>query len=141
MPTGTKPAPGPLTRAIGAILRGQMTRLDISHSRLAESISVSRSQLYKVLRGRAHVDIEQLHAMCTVLQLDAPTVLRDAENDAYGQVVRSTAADASLSAETALRFDQAMKRAGVTKIAARGELTPEALSAIVAIVSSRVEDN
>jgi transcriptional regulator with XRE-family HTH domain len=46
---------------------------------LATAIDVSRPQLSKILRGRAHIDLEQFDAICDRLELDSARVLAEAK--------------------------------------------------------------
>ena len=78
MPSGSKPQPGPLSRSVGAILRGRMARIDVGTAEIAASVGVSRSQLSKMLRGVAHIDIEQLASFATSVGLDPVAVLVEA---------------------------------------------------------------
>lgn len=87
MPSGSKPQPGLLSRSVGAILRGRMARIDASTTEIAASVSVSRSQLSKVLRGVAHIDIEQLALLATSVGLDPVEVLTEAWQVARPQTI------------------------------------------------------
>lgn len=78
MPSGSKPQPGPLSRSVGAILRGRMARIDVGTAEIAAAVGVSRSQLSKMLRGVAHIDVEQLASLATSVGLDPVAVLCEA---------------------------------------------------------------
>ncbi len=219
MPSGTKPTPGLLSRTVGAILRSRMARLDISTLELAVSVGISRPQLSKMLRGVAHIDIEQFTALCTRLDLDSARVLdeaiveadSDTENNRRTEVTELSPAEVSrrlsllteffddhddgyyfvsskishvgtglnltdwraalaggntldyrtLSAvaealgvpvayltrddhevvdrvEAELVLSRALADAGTTRIAARGQLSPDTLREIAALVSRRI---
>lgn len=76
-----KPAPGPLTQAIAAILRAQQGRLNVSDVEIAKHVTFSRSQLNGLLNGTKHFDMEQLDQVCYALGLDAIDVIADADRE------------------------------------------------------------
>lgn len=84
MPSGTKEPPGALTVEVGAILRAQMTRRSVTLLDLSQAVSISRAQLSKMLRGRAHIDIEQFEAICSFLALDSGLVWSEARSEVEG---------------------------------------------------------
>jgi transcriptional regulator with XRE-family HTH domain len=173
MPSRAKPQPGQLTREVGAILRARMVRQGDTLADLSAGVTVSVAQLSKMLRGRAHIDIEQFDAICSFLGLDSALVWEEATRDVRHPMAESGARPASLhdrrirrsnqpiagapdsrshnseiadrevaeNIETGLRFARAMEEAGVIRVAARGELTPEALRAITEIVTRRIGDD
>lgn len=78
MPRGAKPIPGPLSRAIGSIIRSRMTRLDVGPADLASLLGLSVAQVSRILRAARHIDVEQLYSICQYLKLDLPEVLSEA---------------------------------------------------------------
>lgn len=58
-----------------------MARLNTSVTEVATAISSSQPQLSKMLRGRAHIDLEQFDSLCTYLDLDPQEVWREAKED------------------------------------------------------------
>ena len=79
MPHGARPAPGPLTQEIAAILRERRARLRIPQSAVAADAHMSTSQLSAFLNGQKHIDIEQVEAICNSLGLEWLDVLKQAE--------------------------------------------------------------
>lgn len=78
MPRGAKPIPGPLSRAIGSIVRSRMTRLDVSVPDIANLLGLSDAQVNRILRASRHIDVEQLFSICQFLKLDIREVLNEA---------------------------------------------------------------
>lgn len=79
MPHGARPAPGPLTQEIAAILRERRARLRVPQSAVAADAHMSTSQLSAFLNGQKHIDVEQVEAICESLGLKWLEVLRQAE--------------------------------------------------------------
>ncbi|PPG67575.1 hypothetical protein C5C31_09240 [Rathayibacter rathayi] len=93
MPTGTKPPPGPVTRVLGAILSRSLRRNELTQLELADRLSISKGQMNKMLRGRAHIDIDQFIGMCAEQGLDPAEVLREAIQEASPGAADSPSAD------------------------------------------------
>lgn len=81
MPAGTKTPPGVLTHTVGAIFRARMARRDLTLLDLRNAVDVSVPQLSKMLRGRAHIDLEQFNSICSYLGLDPEKVWLEAKSD------------------------------------------------------------
>lgn len=81
MPAGTRTPPGVLTRTVGAIFRARMARRDLTLLDLTNVVNVSVPQLSKILRGRAHIDLEQFNSICSYLGLDPEKVWQEAKSD------------------------------------------------------------
>jgi transcriptional regulator with XRE-family HTH domain len=88
MPSGSKPAPGPLTKEIAAILRERIGYAQVNSALLGEQAGMSRTHLWKSLNGRRQIDVEELDRVCFVLGLSLSDV-----------VSRADAATASRSAD------------------------------------------
>lgn len=79
MATGTKPAPGALSKEIAAILRAQMGRKQVVQARVAEAAGMSQPQLSGVLSEKKQLDIEQLDELCWALGLELREVIAEAD--------------------------------------------------------------
>ena len=78
MAGGGKPAPGPLSRNIAAVLGECREKSGVSVRELAELIGVSRRQMARFLAAERVLDVEQLLAICEVLGCDPANVLERA---------------------------------------------------------------
>lgn len=80
MPTGTSTAPGPLTVAIAAILRGELAKQRMTKTAFAERVgTVSRAQISKMLNGEKPIDIEDLDRMAFAVGRELKDLIKEAE--------------------------------------------------------------
>lgn len=79
MASGTKPAPGVLSEALGEILRAQIARKKLRQADIAAAMGISQTQLSGVLNAKKHVDIEQLDKLCWVIGLTFWQVAEEAD--------------------------------------------------------------
>jgi transcriptional regulator with XRE-family HTH domain len=73
--TGSKRPPGPLSRAVAAILAEVATDSGLSQKALGEAASISQSQMSKYLRGERSMLLDDLDKVCFVLGLSITDVV------------------------------------------------------------------
>lgn len=78
VPTGKKPTPGPLSRAIGRVVRRMIEEDGHSQASVAAQVGMSQSQLSKCLRGERIFDVEQLNAIAELFGTTPAQILREA---------------------------------------------------------------
>ncbi|QIK63797.1 helix-turn-helix transcriptional regulator [Leucobacter viscericola] len=64
---------------VASQIRALMAKFNISQKDLAESVSISQSQLSKMVRGTRPITIDQLDAICWALGTSPSTLLAEAE--------------------------------------------------------------
>lgn len=79
MAKGSKPPTGPLTHAVGEILRAQAGRKQLNKTQLSELTGIPRTTLSPILDGKKHADIEMLDEICVTLDLNLVTVIKQAD--------------------------------------------------------------
>jgi transcriptional regulator with XRE-family HTH domain len=82
MPSGTAQPSGPLAVAVCAIIRDRMISAGISQRELASLISVSKSQVSKLLRAKAPISLDQVDRLVVSVGLDLESVIADASRSA-----------------------------------------------------------
>jgi predicted transcriptional regulator len=88
MPSGTKSAPSQLTKAIARRIENEKSLQGFTNSELSRQSGISRPLLVNMLQGTKHWDIDQLDAVCKILELDIVEVIATAEAQAKVQNVR-----------------------------------------------------
>lgn len=78
MPNGTRSNPGPLSRAVAAILEAERQAQGLSQTELGAAVGLSQSQMSKLLRAERAFLVDHLDAVCTTLGLDIVDVVRTA---------------------------------------------------------------
>lgn len=94
MPGAAKGPVGELTREVAAILRAQVARKQWTQLTVAARVNMSQSQVSKILRGDGHIDLDQLEAFASALDLKVAQVVSDADAATgrnYAQRVLATA--------------------------------------------------
>lgn len=89
MAKGKNSAPGPITKALSAVIRHHMTDLRTNKSRLAEATGIARTTLGNIVDGKAVYDIEQLDRVCQALGQEIEDVLKDAAARVPARVLES----------------------------------------------------
>ena len=79
VPSGTKPPPGPLTKALAAILRAALADRGKPQHWLSERSGISQRQASRYLAGRASPTVDQVDAMCVALDLDFKATITAAD--------------------------------------------------------------
>lgn len=74
MPTGTQPAPGPLSRAFSSRVRIVMADARVTKTALAKACGVSRNYLGKRLRDEAPFSLNDVEAICRALGIPMPKI-------------------------------------------------------------------
>lgn len=92
MPTGKKSPPGPLSRAVADVLRERLDELskdgrgisqaEIGRTNRDEPGYVSQSQLSRFFNHTKEIDVDQLGALCEILEIGVVKVVEDAERRA-----------------------------------------------------------
>lgn len=82
MPTGKKPAPGPLSISIAAILNEEIRRRGLRQTDIAARAGMSASQLSRVLSVSKVFTIDQLDAVCRAVGVPLREVIVGAEDGA-----------------------------------------------------------
>ena len=70
VPSGTKPPPGELTKALAAILSSSLADRGKPQQWLAERSGISQRQVSRYLAGRVSPTVDQVDAMCFALGID-----------------------------------------------------------------------
>lgn len=70
MPSSPRPAAGPLTRAIVAVIAQRYADVGFRQETLGDLLGVSQQQVSRILRGERAADIDQLWTLCTAVGLD-----------------------------------------------------------------------
>lgn len=70
--------PRSLSREVGEFLAGEMRRYRVSQPAMAARIKPSQSQLSKMLRGVAEMDLDTFGIICQTLGLEPAKVIKDA---------------------------------------------------------------
>ena len=68
-------------------LRAEAARRGVSDSRLAESSGFNRSVMSRMKSGEKVIDLDQLEAMCEVLEIAPHVIVERAERRGGGQVL------------------------------------------------------
>jgi len=71
--------PGRLTTRIAATLRAAVKARGLTHADVGVAIGQSQTQVSRYLRGAVVLDVEELAAICQLLDLDMSVLIRDAE--------------------------------------------------------------
>lgn len=79
MPTGKKPAPGPLSVSIASILNDEIRRRGLRQTDIAARAGMSASQLSRVLSISKVFTVDQLDAVCRAIGVPLRGVIVDAE--------------------------------------------------------------
>ena len=79
MPAAARPAPGPLSQELSAILRERIARLRVAQIHVAHDAGMSTSQLSDFLAGKKTIDIERVEAICLALDLNFLETIKRAE--------------------------------------------------------------
>jgi transcriptional regulator with XRE-family HTH domain len=78
VPTGSKRPPGPLSRAVAAIVADAFTESGLSQRALGEATGISQSQMSKYLRGERSMLLDDLDEVCFALGLSIVDVVERA---------------------------------------------------------------
>lgn len=70
-----------LNVVIGANVRGHRSRLDITQAELGEVLAMSQRAVSRLERGEVSLRMDQLPALCRLLDVGLPELLRGAEPD------------------------------------------------------------
>jgi transcriptional regulator with XRE-family HTH domain len=70
---------GPITKAIGAELRAERARADVTILKLSSACGVPRSSLARMLKGEAGMDAAALYAVCSSLGVSMHELVARAE--------------------------------------------------------------
>ena len=91
VPTGSKPPPGPLTRAVAAILYARLGELRSSDRSFSQSALsklntgrpgyLSQPTLSNFFHGKKSIDLDQLSSLCSYLRVDVVEVIERAERE------------------------------------------------------------
>lgn len=84
MATGTRTA-GPLTDRVASLLRQQIAELRLSAAEVSRSSGIPPATLSRLLAGQRPIYLEQLDALCAVLNLDMGWLLDEADRQARGR--------------------------------------------------------
>ena len=84
MPKAPNTAPGPLTEAVGEILRAERARRNLNDSTLAKVANVDRTAVGLILKGKKVPDIEILESICIALGRNLTWVAKEAEDATSG---------------------------------------------------------
>ena len=79
MPSGTKPPPGALSRAVATIINAALKDRDKPQGWLGARAGMSQRQVSRYLSGTRALTIDQLDDMCIALGLDFVTVIQAAD--------------------------------------------------------------
>jgi transcriptional regulator with XRE-family HTH domain len=84
MPKAHNTAPGPLTVAVGEILRVERARRNFNDSTLAKAANVDRTAVGLILKGKKVADIEVLERLALALGLTLTSLFKAAEDATNG---------------------------------------------------------
>jgi transcriptional regulator with XRE-family HTH domain len=84
MPKAPNTAPGPLTVAVGEILRVERARRNFNDSTLAKAANVDRTAVGLILKGKKVADIEVLERLALALGLTLTSLFKAAEDATNG---------------------------------------------------------
>lgn len=77
MATGTTPLPGPLSRAVAAIIADAIQPGQQAH--IARTADISPAQLSRILSGTKVFKLDELDRVCEATQLNIVNVIADAD--------------------------------------------------------------
>lgn len=76
---------GPLTDRVASLLRQRIADLNISASLVAEQSGIPQGTLSRLLNAKKPLYLEQLDALCAVLDLDLGWLLDEADRQTRGR--------------------------------------------------------
>lgn len=82
MPKGTRPEAGPFNKAVATVISDAFEVKKRTHGVVQQDLAIaaktSRSQMTRMLSGEKYWDLDQLHGVCRLLQLDIILVIAEA---------------------------------------------------------------
>lgn len=88
MARGENSDPTPMTRAAAAVIRAQMSVLQLTQADLVRGTSMSQSMMSRLLKGHNVFNLAQLDEVCTILRIDPAAVIDQARQMASAKAVQ-----------------------------------------------------